>query len=145
MHPWLEYIDRIQIRHMQIFEWNLFPRHQNLLLIETDPDFIAVGFGPISLDEKYVQPSDAQAHHLKVSIRWLASRMRVAEPALNVSRLFERKICNDFFKTFPKPTMWRFEELGKRFKEKTDGIRVFPKIVSQLKHYYKRWRKNNAI
>jgi hypothetical protein len=41
--------------------------------------------------------------------------------------------------------MRRFEELGKRFKEKTDGITVFPKIVSQLKHYYKRWRTNNAI
>jgi hypothetical protein len=77
-HPRLEYVDRIQIRHMQLFGWNLFPRQQNLLLVETDPDFIAVGFGPISLDERYVQPSDAPADHLKVSIRWLASRMRTS-------------------------------------------------------------------
>jgi hypothetical protein len=144
-HPWLEYIDRIQIRHIQLFGWNLFPRHKNLLLVETDPDFIVVGFGSISLDDRYVQPSDTPAHDLKAGIRWLASQMRVAEPALNVSSPFERKICNDFFKTFPKPTTRRFEELGKRFKEKTDGIRVFPKIASQLRHYYKRWRTNNAI
>jgi hypothetical protein len=123
----------------------LFPRHKNLLLVETDPAFIAVGFGPISLDDRYVQPSDAPAHDLKVGIRWLASQMRVAEPALNVSSPFERKICNDFFKKFPRPTTRRFEELGKRFKEKSNGITVFPKIASQLKHYYKRWRTNNAI
>jgi len=115
-HPWLEYIDRIQIRHIQLFGWNLFPRHKNLLLVETDPDFIVVGFGSISLDARYVQPSDRPAHDLKACIRWLASQMRVAEPALNVSSPFERKICNDFFKTFPKPTTRRFEELGKRFK-----------------------------
>jgi hypothetical protein len=130
---------------MQLFGWNLFPRHQNLLLVETYPDFIAVGFGPISLDERHVQPSDAPADHLKVSIRWLASRMRVAEPALNASSQFERKICNDFFKMCPRPTTRRFQELGMRFKEKADGITVFPKITSQLKHCCKRWRTNNAI
>jgi hypothetical protein len=54
-HPWLEYIDRIQVRYMQVFGRNRFPKHQNLLVIKVKEDFVAVGIRPLSYDARFVE------------------------------------------------------------------------------------------
>jgi hypothetical protein len=84
-HPWHEFIDRIQIRHMQLHGCNIFPKYKNLSLTETVPDFVAVGFGPVSFDTDYVEPSDEPHPNLTGNLRWLAARMKVKLSPLNVS------------------------------------------------------------
>jgi hypothetical protein len=49
-HPWHELMHRIQMRHMQLFGCNMFPKHKNLVLTGTVPDFAAVGFGLVLCD-----------------------------------------------------------------------------------------------
>jgi hypothetical protein len=144
-HPWHEFIDRIQIRHMQLFGCNIFPKHKNLVLTETVPDFVAVGFGPVSFNMDYVEPSDEPHPNLTGNLKWLAARMKVKLPPLNVSGKREKKFCNDYFRDNPKPTTTKLKELAKRFNAKADGIELFPKLVSQLKTYYRQWKSNNAI
>ncbi len=35
--------------------------------------------------------------------------------------------------------------LAKRFLELADGVKIFPKLVAQLKAYHKKWQRNNLI
>jgi len=144
-HPWHEFIDQLQIRHMQLFGCNIFPKCKNLVLTETVPGIVAVGFGQISFDTEYVEPSDEPHPNLKGNLKWLAARMKVKLPPLNVSGKREKKFCNDFFRDNPKPTTTKLEELARIFKAKADRIELFPKLVSQLNTYYLQWKSNNAI
>jgi hypothetical protein len=144
-HPWHEFIDRIQIRHMQLFGCNIFPKHKNLTLTETVPGFVAVGFGPVSFDEDYVDLSEEPHPNLTGSLRWLAIKMKVKLPPLNVSGKREKQFCNDYFRGNPKPTTAKLKELARLFKAEANGIDMFPKLVSQLKAYYRQWKANNAI
>jgi hypothetical protein len=144
-HPWHEFIDRIHIRHMQLFGCNIFPKHKNLLLTETVPDIVAVGFGPVSFDTDYVEPSDEPHQNLTGNRKWLAKKMKVKQPPLNVAGKREKTICNDFFRDNPKPTTTKLRELARIFKAESNGIDVFPKLVSQLRTYYGQWKSNNAI
>jgi hypothetical protein len=144
-HPWHEFIDRIQIRHMQVYGCNIFPKYKNLSLTETVPDFVAVGFGPVSFDTDSVEPSDEPHPNLTGNLRWLAARMKVKLPPLNVSGKREKQFCNNYFRDNPKPTTTKLKELSRMFKAEADGIDMFPKLVSQLKTYYGQWKKNNAI
>jgi len=144
-HPWHELIDRIQIRHMQLFGCNIFPKRKNLVLTEKVPGIVAVGFGPVSFDTEYVEPSDEPHPNLTGNLKWLAARMKVKLPPLNVSGKREKKFCNDFFRDNPKPTTTKLKELARSFKARADGIELFPKLVSQLKTYYRQWKSNNAI
>ena len=130
---------------MQLFGCNIFPRHKNLVLTETVQDSIAVGFGPVSFDTDYVEPSDEHHANLTGNLKWLAARMKVKLPPLNVSGKKEKKFCNDYSCDNPKPTTTKLKELAKRFKAEADEIEIFPKLVSQLKTYYRQWKSNNAI
>jgi hypothetical protein len=144
-HPWHEFIDRIQIRHMQLFGCNIFPKHKNLILAETVPDFVAVGFGPVSFDKDCVDLSEEPHPNLTGNLRFLACKMKVKLPPLNVSGKREKQFCNDYCRDNPKPTTTELKELARMFKAEADGIDLFPKLVSQLKTYYRQWKASNAI
>jgi hypothetical protein len=54
-HPWLQFIDRIQTRIVNIFGADIFPRHSNLEFFQAIDDFIAVGIGPLSYSSEFLE------------------------------------------------------------------------------------------
>jgi hypothetical protein len=123
----------------------VFPKHKNLVLTETVPDFVAVGFGPVLFHTDYVEPSNEPHPNLTEILKWLAARMKVKLPSLKAPGKREKKFCNDCFRDNPKPTTAKLKELAKPLKAKADGIDIFPKLVSQLKTYCWQWKSNDAI
>jgi hypothetical protein len=45
--PWLDSIDRVQLKCLQIFGYDPFPEHVNQLLFKGVDDFVAIGIGPL--------------------------------------------------------------------------------------------------
>lgn len=59
--PYHDLIDRIQIRTMQLFGYDIFPHHANQSLFTPIKNFVAVGVGPLTSDPAFVKsgpPSD---------------------------------------------------------------------------------------
>lgn len=114
--PHHDKIDRTQLRMQQLFETDIFPRHSNQLLFKAVPDFVAVGIGPLNCDEKWVTPGDPDPV-LKGDMLFLAKRMKLKGPPLNVQHPEERKLFNDYMADHPKPNMARpcrcFQRKGK--------------------------------
>jgi len=54
-------------------------------------------------------------------------------------------ILTVFMGQSPQTTDSNFKKLAKRYKEKADGDKTFPKLPSMVKSYYTRWKKNQDI
>ena len=57
----------------------------------------------------------------------------------------EIKIFNEYMMDNPSSSTSNLEEPARLFKEKSDGIKIFPKLPSMLKAYFKTWGKNSGI
>ncbi len=73
--PFLHYIDRIQLRYIQIFGFDPFPNHTNQALFKPVEGFVAVGIGPLNYNEDFVENSDVPHPSLKGGLLFLAQQM----------------------------------------------------------------------
>ena len=79
---------------------------------------------------------------LKGGLLFLAECMGLVLALLPIATKEEIKIFTAFMLTHPKPTDSNFRDLAKLYKEKADGITIFPKLPSMVKSYYIRWKKS---
>jgi hypothetical protein len=139
----LDIIDRIQVNIQEIYNVLIWPRHKNVSVLPCKPDFVSVGIGPLTYNPRFVEFGDP-AEHLTGDLEFMASQMNLKYPILPIGSKEEVKIYNEFVKN-KKPTPTNLEKLCEIFKEKSDGINIFPKIPSVLKSYKSTWEKNNEI
>ena len=140
------YIDRIQNRVQEIYNVLIWPRHKNVLNFKTKKDFVSVGIGPLSFDEKFVQKSETPAKCLKGDLYFVAKQMRLLYPLRLMGTAEECKIYSEFFgKGQNKPTVESFTSLAVTYNRLSNGTTIFPKLPSMVKAYYKTWEKNQNI
>jgi hypothetical protein len=144
-HYELHVIDRIQNRVKELFNIVVWPRHKNMSYFQGKKDFISVGIGPLCYDSQYVHLSDTPANILKGDYYFIAKQMGLLYPLLHIGSREEINIFTNFMMQRPKATMKDFEELARIFKTKADGIRIFPKLPTMLKSYFKTWERNAGI
>ena len=140
----LDIIDNIQRHVQELYNVLIWPRHKNITIVGGKDDFISVGIGPLTYDERFVELSDVPAAHLKGDLRFIASQMKLKYPALPIDSVEEVKLFRDFIKN-NKPTRANIERLCQVFKEKSDGKIIFPKTPYILNNYLTTWKKNNEI
>jgi hypothetical protein len=143
-HCELHLIDRIQDRMQEIFNILVWPMHKNFSHFRGKPDFVSVGIGPLSYDEQYVTLSDYPHPNLRGDLFFMAKQMQLLYPLLHVGSISEIRIFTEFMLE-NRPTMANFKLLAKAFKDKANGIDIFPKLPSMLKSYYNQWEKNCGI
>ena len=71
--------------------------------------------------------------------------MKLRIPPLHISHWEEIKIFNDFMKENNTLSNSKCIELAELYKEKFNGIQIFPKLPSIIKQYYKQWKANSLI
>lgn len=143
-HPWLNYIDRIQIRMQEIFNAVVFPSHNNVLQFKPVKDWVAVGIGPLSYSTAYVDPGKPDPS-LKGDLRFVAQQMRLKLPPMPIATPKEIKIYNDFRLQHPGMTPSDCRELARKYKLLSNGTTTFPKLPSMINQYSNQWKLNNEI
>ena len=106
--------------------------------------FVSVGIGPLTHWDEYVQPGPPM-EHLRGDMKKLAQRMQVTCPPLESRTAREYQIQNLFFLGTPSTTLPNFKALAKLFKEKHNGVDIFPKLPSQLQTSFQQWKQTNLI
>ena len=143
--PWYHLIDRIQLRMIQLFEHDPFPNHTNQALFQPIKGFVAVGVGPLCYDDDFVEKSSEPHQALKGGLRFLAKRMKLRGPPLDLAHKEEFSFFNEFMKTKPRVNRQNWVELAKQFKAKANYVSIFPKLPSQLARHYVRWKANQEV
>jgi len=147
-HIFYEYIDRIQIRLQEIYNVVVYPSHRNCsLLINPITNFIAVGIGPLSYDNRFVTFGPAHKN-LRGDLRFVASSMGLELPPLEISSKEERTIFNDYRRNHPqnkKLSASSLVELAIKFKCYANGTTIFPKLPSQLEAYDRNFQKISVV
>jgi hypothetical protein len=142
-HFELDLIDRIQIRIREIYNVQIYPLHQNLMEFK-GTDLISVGIGPLSYDADYVEVG-APDNSLSGDMRFTAESMGLVLPLMPVATVKEMQIFSQCMGMHPKPTDANIRQCAKIYKEKSNGVDVFPKLPAMVKAYHTRWLKNQAI
>jgi len=75
----------------------------------------------------------------------MAERMGVKQPPIQIGTKEEKVIFCDFIKENPRPTIKEFSELAKTYLEKSDCVKVFPKLPSMIKAHYSEWKKKRGM
>jgi hypothetical protein len=137
---------RVQLRYMQIFEYDPFPEHVNQLLSAGMEDFVAIRIGPLNYSDDYVHKSETPDPKLSGELLFLAKRMGLRGPPLDVAHPKEMQIFNNFTRQHPgKPSTKRLQELVKLFKSKADNATGFLKLPSQLSRHYQKWKVSQEV
>ena len=144
MHHEHHLIDRIQIKIQQLFNVVIHKNHVNASLMKLDPNFIAVGIGPLHYSSDYVA-SGAPNDKLKSDLCFIAKMMNIECPPLPMSHPHEKKLFNDFYRNNPHATDATRKELAKLFLSKTNHTTIFPKLPSMMKNYETKWKKATLI
>lgn len=139
-HCELHLTDRIQNRVQEIFNYLVWPRHKNMSFFGGNTNFVSVGIGPLSYDERYVIISDTPHPNLKGDKHFMAKQMGLLFPLLHVGSRAERRIIKEYM-IDKRPTTDNFKRLAVIFKERSNGIDIFPKLPTMLKSYYKNIEK----
>jgi len=142
-HPFLNFVDRIQIRTQEIFNVLLFPRHRNISQTKYN-NFIAVGIGPLCYSQDFVVQGDPLPE-LKGDIFFIAKQMNLKCPPLPIVTQEEKILYNKLIQGTPKPIERDYCDFAKEYLKHADGIKIFPKLPSMLKQYYKTWHKNQQV
>ena len=103
-------------------------------------NFVSVGIGPLSYDERYVTMSDTPNPNLKGDKHFMAKQMGLLFPLLHVGSHAERRIIKEYM-IDKRPTTDNFKRLAVIFKERSNGTDIFPKLPTMLKSYYKNIEK----
>jgi hypothetical protein len=147
--PRLHYIDRIQLRCMKLFQFEPFPNHANQELFSPVEDFVAVGIGPLNYDDEYVHKigeGETPDPNLSGELRFLAERMRLRGPPLDMGHPNEMKIFHDFMKEHAgKLSGKNLKFLSAIYKRKSDYKTIFPKLPSMLRRHYQTWKDSQEV
>jgi hypothetical protein len=98
----------------------------------------------VSLDPDFVDEGPASPN-LSADLTFLAERMQVKIPPLPPSTKEELKLFNELMKENPEPNAKRYHAMAIIFKQRADGITIFPKLPSMLKAHTDRWKCNQLI
>ena len=108
-----------------------------------------MGIGPLNYNTDYVshlQDEELPDKNLSGGLKFLAERMKLRGPPLDVSTAKEIQIFNNFMKDLDQPfNSHSIHQLAKHFKERADYKQVFPKLPTMLKRYYKKWKMTQEI
>jgi hypothetical protein len=107
-------------------------------------NLISVGIGPLSYDGEYVEVG-APDKSLSGDMLFTAESMNLVLPLMPVETVKEFQIFTQFMGRLPKPSDANFRECAKTYKQKANGVDVFPKLPAMVKAHYNRWQKNQAI
>lgn len=121
----------------------MFPGHKNVLEFKADDEFVSVGIGPLCDDNECVEMGKP-ASHFKGNMKFIAIRMGLKYPLMHMGSQDEIKIFTDFM-TDHAPTEANFRRLAKIYRQRANGITIFPKLPSVLKSHYKIWEQNRKI
>ena len=139
-HFMLHLEDRIQIRMRQL--WDVDPFTHRINLSEhTAVDFVAVGVGPLTIDEDYVTVGDP-ADDLKNDLLFIAEKMNVKYPPLPPSSRREFGMIKHFCSNNPQPKEKDIKQFCKTFKALANGDDIWPKYPTMIKPALKRWQIN---
>lgn len=121
----------------------LFTNRINVL--EHKPlDFVAVGVGPLSLDEKYVTKGEP-AGGLDDDLNFMAEQSGFLLPPLPPTTKREFGMIKNFCKRHPQPKTVDIQRQCMVFKSKANGKDIFPKLPTMIKPAIKRWKVNSKI
>jgi hypothetical protein len=146
--PWHHIIDRIQIRSIQIFGVDIFPRHENQSLFQPIQGFVAVGVGPLNYDDAYVEQTTEPHPNLTGGMPFLAQRMKLrAPPPLHMAHYHKKKIFNNYMEDNPKlPSSKTFRTIAALFKAKANYKTIFLKLPSMIFSYYNyKWKATQNL
>ena len=146
-HPYTQIIDRLQILYDRVLGVTIYPSHMNTTHYNLDSDFVAVGIGPVSLDEQFVKKGPPMSC-LKSDIKFIAEQMGVNCPPLPVAGRTETKIFHQFMRDNPsmnRSSTTGWDTLAKQYLKETDGVSVFPKLPSMLRAHFTDWKRNELI
>ena len=128
-HCELHLIDRIQNRVKDIFNILVWPRHKNISYFTGKKDFISVGIGPMCYDEQYVHVLNTPDSSLKGDHFFIAKQMKLRYPLLHIGSPIEIQFFTELMMENPNPSVKNFCILARYFKDKSDGIHIFPKKI----------------
>ena len=94
-HSELHLIDRIQNRVQEIFNYLVWPQHKNMSSFGGNTNFVSVGIGSLSYDERYVTMADTPNPNLKGDKHFMAKQMGLLFPLLHVGSHAERRIIKE--------------------------------------------------
>lgn len=144
-HFELDLIDKIQIRHRELYGVTIYPRHNNGLEFQANDEMTSVGIGPLSYSDRYVKVGESHPS-LKGDLKFLAKQMKLELPPLPVASRREIKMFTDFMiNCSGKPKESDFANLAHQYLVAADGIDVFPKLPTMVRSYFNRWKKNQMI
>ena len=132
--------DKIQIRMQQL--WGVDPFTHRFNLSEHTPvDFVAVGVGPLSIDEDYVTVGDP-ADGLKGDLLFMAEKMGVKYPPLPPASQREYGMIKRFCSTNPQAKEKDYKQFCKTFNALANGDDIWPKYLTMIKPAVKRFEIN---
>ena len=139
-HFMLHLEDSIQILMQQL--WGVDPFANRINLSElTAVKFVAIGVGPLSLDEDYVtvgEPADG----LNGDLLFMAEKMGVKYPPLPPSSRREFGMIKHFCSNNPQPKEKDYQQLCKEFNAQANGDDIWPKYITMIKPAVRRWQIN---
>jgi hypothetical protein len=143
-HPYHCIVDQLQIAMQEIYNALVYPRDVNVSLFEHVKDFVSLGIGSLCYSKDFVE-SGNPLDNLMGDMRFMAERMKVTSPPLEPSSKEEHSLINKHFVAHPKQINATLKALAKKVLELADGVKIFPKLLSQLEAYHKKWQRNNLI
>ena len=142
-HFLLHVEDRIQIRIQEIWGVNIFTNRINVSQFQP-LDFVAVGVGPLTHNEKYVEKGKPAAY-LNDDLKFGAEKMGVVYPPMPPSTKAELGMIKRFCGETPQPKEVDVQRLCATFKSRSNGVDILPKIPSMVKPAVKKWIVNQRI
>ena len=70
-------------------------------------------------------------------VLFMAKKMKLVMPTLPISHPHEMKVFNDFMKDYHVLNQNNVNKLAIEFKDKSNGVAIFPKIRSLVNFHYK--------
>lgn len=144
-HCRLDLVDDIDLLTRKIFGVTLYPRHDNAKLFDA-LDFVGIGIGVLEDTENlshlsHGPPMPSMGPNLREYARFLG----VTCPPLPIDSKEEKAIFNSFLTKNPSLTGGAVPLLCKEYSKATNGTTIFPKTISMIRQYYKRWKASRKI
>lgn len=142
-------VDKTQHWIMHVFGIFAWPTHRNLLDFQPPMDSTLVGCRPLPFDPNHVTTAPQPAANLSHDHAYLSKKLGVSIAPLPLSSKEEFQLYNSLVRGIvarnrnPNNNDW--DNIARDFKQKTDGLRIFPKTTDHLKKYFKTWKHLQTV
>ncbi|EJK46131.1 hypothetical protein THAOC_35219 [Thalassiosira oceanica] len=140
-HWRLDIEDLIQNKMRQIWNVTAFPHRDNMSEFNPIDDFVAA----LSHNARFVTKSDNPHRRLTGGLRFMAIRMRVYIPPLPIQGKEEHRMLREKLKVTPTPNKQQLESWCEQFKERADGVNIFPKLPHLLRTGVQQYQVSQKI